>query len=154
MIARGLRAVRIRARKKTTTVDPDARTEHIKTHMFDKDENRNFTSEVSGTRLYSDIIYLRTGSGWLYLATVIDLSTRMVDGHDHPHQPDDRCSIHSPRSPLSRRGRAIFRSDRGEQYTSGEFQKWCFANGVTQSMGAVGVCWASSTPWRSHFSPI
>jgi len=27
------------------------------------------------------------------------------------------------------------------QYTSGDFQKWCAANGITQSMGAVGVCW-------------
>jgi len=40
---------------------------------------------------------------------------------------------------------AIFNSDRGAQYTSGDFQKWCHANGVTQSMGAVGVCWDCET---------
>ena len=78
--SRGLRAVRIRAWKKTTTVDPDARTEHIRNHMQDRDGTRDFTSEVPGTRLCGDITYLRTGSGWLYLATVIDLATRMVVG--------------------------------------------------------------------------
>lgn len=34
--------------------------------------------------------------------------------------------------------------DRGTQYTSDEFQKWCGGNNVTQSMGAVGVCWDNS----------
>ncbi len=41
---------------------------------------RNFTSEVPGTRLVGDITYLRTGEGWLYLATVIDVCTGMVIG--------------------------------------------------------------------------
>ena len=35
----------------------------------------------------------------------------------------------------------VFHSDRGTQYTSDEFQKWCGTNRVTQSMGKVGVCW-------------
>ena len=39
---------------------------------------RDFTSDEPGTRLVGDITYLRTGQGWLYLATVIDLATRMV----------------------------------------------------------------------------
>jgi putative transposase len=41
---------------------------------------RNFTATAPGTRLVGDITYLRTGEGWLYLATVIDLATRMVVG--------------------------------------------------------------------------
>jgi len=116
---RGLSAVRMRAWKKTTTVDPDARTEHIKNHMVDRNGKRDFTSETPGTRLCGDITYLRTGSGWLYLATVIDLWNRMVVGwsmashmrtsliidalsmaHDHGHLDD---------------GGAIFHSDRGTQ---------------------------------------
>ena len=46
---------------------------------------------------------------------------------------------------------AIFHSDRGSQYTSGDFQKWCAANGITQSMGAVGVCWDNAVA-ESFFS--
>ena len=80
LTGRGLRAVRMRAWKKTTTVDPDARTEHIRNHMLDGDGKREFISTVPGTRFCGDITYLRTGSGWLYLATVIDLCTRMVVG--------------------------------------------------------------------------
>jgi transposase InsO family protein len=48
--------------------------------MQDKNGKRDLTSLVPGSRLCGDITYLRTGSGWLYLATVIDLATRMVVG--------------------------------------------------------------------------
>src|SRR5213076_3464026 len=41
---------------------------------------RDFTAAAPGQRLVGDITYLRTGEGWLYLATVIDLATRMVTG--------------------------------------------------------------------------
>ncbi len=76
----GLRAVRTRAWKKTTVQDPQAKTAHIRNHMLDENGKRSFTSEVPGTRLVGDITYLRTGEGWLYLATVIDLCTGMVIG--------------------------------------------------------------------------
>jgi putative transposase len=48
---------------------------------------------------------------------------------------------------------AIFHSDRGSQYTSGGFQKWCAANNLTQSMGAVGVCWDNAVA-ESFFSHL
>ncbi|WJY91906.1 hypothetical protein CFAEC_05340 [Corynebacterium faecale] len=70
----------MRAWKNTTVNDPAARTEHIKNHMIDSHGKRDFTATVPGTRLVGDITYLKTGSGWLYLATVIDLATRMVVG--------------------------------------------------------------------------
>ena len=41
---------------------------------------RDFTATAPGQRLVGDITYLRTGEGWLYLATVIDLATKMVTG--------------------------------------------------------------------------
>ncbi len=142
LTARGLQAVRMRAWKMTTSVDRDARTEHIKNHMLDHNE-RDFTCKVLGTRLCGDIPYLRTGSGWLYLASAIDLSTRMVVGwsmasHMRTSLIIDALSMN--RDHVHLQPAAISHSDRGSQYTSGAFQKWCFANGVTQSMGAVGVC--------------
>jgi putative transposase len=42
--------------------------------------DREFTATAPGRRLVGDITYLRTGEGWLYLATVLDLATRMVVG--------------------------------------------------------------------------
>ena len=55
---------------------------------------RDFTSSVPGMRLVGDITYLRTGEGWLYLATVIDLATRMVVGW---------CTDDNMRTPWSRK---------------------------------------------------
>ena len=69
----GLRACQPRAYKRTTMPGkrPVTRPDLI---------GRDFTAEEPGLRLVGDITYLKTGEGWLYLATVIDLATRMVTG--------------------------------------------------------------------------
>lgn len=147
MRERGLRAVRMRAWKQTTVVDPAARTSHIENHMLDAEGNRDFSSTTPGSRLVGDITYLRTGSGWLYLATVIDLHTRMVIGwsmasHMRASLVIDALLMARDHGYLNHAaGSVVFHSDRGAQYTSSEFQDWCRANRVTQSMGKVGTCW-------------
>ena len=90
----GLRAVQPRAYRVTTVhgIDDEYPADLIA---------RDFTSDDPGTRLVGDITYLRTGQGWLYLATVIDLATR--DGRRvadrrpsrHLHHPSRRPS-HEP----------------------------------------------------------
>ena len=113
--------------------------------MLDDQGKRDFTSAVPGTRLVGDITYLRTGEGWLYLATVIDLFSGMVIGWSMAEHM--RASLCTAALQMARNhGRfseqaVVFHSDRGTQYTSEEFQKWCGTNGVTQSMGKVGECW-------------
>ena len=73
----GLAAVQPRAYKRTTVPGE---------HPLDSPDllGRDFTAGLGGgapgERLVGDITYLRTGEGWLYLATVIDLATRMVVG--------------------------------------------------------------------------
>jgi transposase InsO family protein len=69
----GLRACQPRAYKRTTVPgeQPVTSPDLI---------GRDFTATTPGTRLVGDITYLRTGEGWPYLATVIDLATRMVTG--------------------------------------------------------------------------
>jgi putative transposase len=69
----GLRACQPRAYKRTTVPgeQPVASPDLI---------GRDFTAPAPGRRLVGDITYLRTGEGWLYLATVIDLATKMVTG--------------------------------------------------------------------------
>jgi transposase InsO family protein len=69
----GLRACQPRAYKRTTVPgeQPVSRPDRI---------GRDFTATAPYTRLVGDITYLRTDEGWLYLATVIDLATRMVVG--------------------------------------------------------------------------
>jgi transposase InsO family protein len=71
----GLRAVQPRAYKRTT-VPGEAPVESPDLIARDFDP----ASSAPGERLVGDITYLKTGEGWLYLATVIDLATRMVVG--------------------------------------------------------------------------
>jgi transposase InsO family protein len=73
MRALGLAAVQPRAYKRTTL--PGSATQPAP-DLIDRD----FTAEAPGQRLVGDITYLRTDEGWLYLATVLDLATRMVVG--------------------------------------------------------------------------
>ena len=69
----GLRACQPRAYKRTTVPgeQPVTSPDLI---------GRDFTAAAPGQRLVGDITYLKTGEGWLYLATVIDLATKMVTG--------------------------------------------------------------------------
>jgi len=80
--------------------------------------NREFTASAPGTRLVGDITYLRTGEGWLYLATVIDLATRMVVGWQLASHMRTSLVIEALRMAIDSghiERDAIFHSDRGCQ---------------------------------------
>ena len=91
-----------------------------------------------------DITYPRTGEGWLFLATVIDLFSRRVIGWSvAPHMRTSLVSDALTMAVATRGGtvdQPIFHSDRGSQYTSAAFGELC-DHDVVQSMGATGVCW-------------
>lgn len=149
-------ARRKRAWKRTTTRDSAARTAHIHNHCLDAAQHRCFHSDRPGTMTVGDITYIPTRQGWLYLAVVLDLATRSVIGWAL------RSTLHTDlvRSALimaQHHGRlqagAIFHSDRGSQYTSQSFQDQCAAFGITQSMGATGVCWDNAVA-ESFFATL
>ena len=151
----GIQAIRVRAWKQTTTRDPGARTAHIKNHMVDDNGHLDFSSVVPGLRLCGDITYLKTDQGWSYLATVIDLFNGEIigwalDSHMRTDLIVEAFMMARDRGRLAG-GKVIFHSDRGSQYTSGQFQKWCEANKITQSMGDVGNCWQNAVA-ESFFS--
>jgi putative transposase len=137
MREQGLRACQPRAYKRTTVPgeEPVTSPDLI---------GRDFTAAAPGTRLVGDITYLRTGEGWLYLATVIDLATKMVTGWqlaDHMRtslvtSALDMATTHGHVQPG-----AIFHSDKGAQYTSAELARFCQASGIRTSVGRTGVCW-------------
>ena len=111
---------------------------------------------VPGTRLVGDITYLRTDQGWVYLATVIDLATRMVIGYqlaDHMRT----TLVTDAFTKAIRAGRvgrhAIFHSDRGAQYTSHEFAEYCKRNNIRRSVGRTGVCWDNAVA-ESFFASL
>ena len=133
----GLRACQPRAYKRTTLPGEQPVTSP---DLIDRD----FTATAPGQRLVGDITYLRTGEGWLYLATVIDLATRMVTGwqlasHMRTSLVTDALAMaitHGHAAPG-----AVFHSDRGAQYTSAEFARFCHTHGIRTSVGRTGVCW-------------
>src|SRR5262245_29447373 len=107
----GLRACQPRAYKRTTVPreQPVASPDLI---------GRDFTAEQPGQRLVGDITYLKTGEGWLYLATVIDLATRMVTGWqlaDHMRTSLVTDALAMAISHGHAQPGAIFHSDRGCQ---------------------------------------
>ena len=69
----GIRGCTPNAEKRTTIPDPNAKPRPDLVR-------RDFTSSVPTYKLVGDITCLRTGEGWLYLSTVIDLNTRMAVG--------------------------------------------------------------------------
>lgn len=152
----GIQAKRMSAFKTTTVRDHQARTAHIKNHMVDKLGRRDFRSSRPGAKLVGDITYLRTGEGWLYLATVIDLYSRQIVGWSMAENMQTQLVIDAMEMAVSRgfiRSGSVFHLDRGTQYTSDAFRGWCAGQGVRQSMGRTGVCWDNAVA-ESTFSTI
>ncbi|WP_082920735.1 DDE-type integrase/transposase/recombinase [Rhodococcus sp. YH3-3] len=140
----GLCAVQPRAYRRTTIAGEVAAIPDL--------IDRDFTAQVPDARLVGDITYLRTSEGWLYLATVVDLPTRMVVGwQTAPHM---RTSLIVDALQMVVTGGhvrtgAVFHSDRVSHYTSTEFADSTEFTDVRISLGRTGVCWATRRPSRS-----
>ena len=106
---------------------------------------RDFTSPAPNRRWVSDITYVWTWAGWLYLAVVLDLFSRRVVGWAMDSRLDTE-SLTLNALHMALRNRApdrglIHHSDRGTQYTSGDFQRVLDARGIVCSMSRRGDCW-------------
>ena len=105
--------------------------------------NRDFAAEVPGQKMVGDITYIPTWEGWVYLASVIDCATRKVIGwamDDNYRTPLITRAIRMAAGNLSLPDGAIFHSDRGSNYTSGEFASVLDGLGIRQSAGSTGIC--------------
>jgi len=97
-----------------------------------------------------DITYLRTGEGWLYLASVLDLGSRRLLGYSMAaHMRTELVADALDMAVAARGGPAwvdgvIFHSDRGSQYLSAAYQQQLAQLGMRQSVGRTGVCWDNS----------
>ena len=130
----GIQGIAPNRKKRTTVPDEDApkRPDLLK---------RDFTSAVPTCRHVGDITYLRTLGGFIYLATVIDLATRMVVGWAISSRMTSDLVISAMDMAWSRgyvAGNAIFHSDRGSQYTSKAFAEWAKSHDVRLSVGRTG----------------
>jgi putative transposase len=98
-----------------------------------------------------DITYLKTGEGWMYLAVVMDLYSRRIDGWDVSKSMTtdliERALMKAIRTRRPKRG-LVFHSDRGSQYTSSRFRSLLSKHGLRSSMGDVGACWDNAVVER------
>ena len=93
----------------------------------------------------SDITYLPTGQGWVYLCAVRDgllpPGDRLGHGRAHAHLAGHRRAGHggglSPPTPP----KVIFHADRGTQFTSTQMAEYADLHGLACSVGRTGVCW-------------
>ena len=118
--------------------------------------DRQFAVDSPLPAWVSDITYIPTREGWLYLAAVIDLRTRQVLGYSlSERMPDDlvqQAFLNAwSASPVA--GGVLFHSDRGSQYASGEFQRTIIALGFVPSMSRKGNCWDNAVA-ESFFATL
>ena len=103
---------------------------------------RRFAVGVPDRTWVSDITYVRTGEGWLYLAVVLDLGSRRLLGYQMSNRIDARLVADAlDMAGTARAGRTagiVFHSDRGSQYLAKNLRKTIAGWGLAQSVGRVG----------------
>ena len=92
----------------------------------------------------SDITYIRTRSGWLYLAVVLDLYARKVVGWSMSERITEKVAIDAMEQAVGREGSPddgslVFHDDQGAQYTSRSFQRCLDSHGIVQSVSRPGT---------------
>ena len=97
-----------------------------------------------GVKFVGDITYIHTWQGFIYLATVIDCSSKKVVGWsiaDHMRTELVADALRNAAATTRIEADAIWHSDRGSVYTSAEFRALVTSLGMRSSMGRTGVCW-------------
>ena len=153
-VERLMRENGIRARhKRRFKVTTDSRhTLPVAPNLLD----RNFTPKAPNQVWTSDITYLWTDEGWLYLAIVLDLFNREVVGWSlKPRMTTDIVTDALTMAWFRRKPAAglIHHSDRGSQYASLAFQDRLKKYGMVCSMSRKGNCW-DNAPTESWFNSL
>ncbi|HFJ9590356.1 TPA: IS3 family transposase [Escherichia coli] len=117
---------------------------------------RQFTVVRANQVWVTDITYIRTWQGWLYLAVVIDLFARNVVGWSMKPTLSRELALDALMMAVWRRkpdGEVIVHSDQGSQYGSDDWQRFCRANNLAPSMSRRGNCWDNAVA-ESFFSSL
>lgn len=104
---------------------------------------RNFCAKSPNEIWVSDITYIATHHGWLYLCTILDLFSRRIVGWSMSSSLESQFVVDAFSMAVSRRNPKaglIFHSDRGVQYASNVFRQHICKYSVVQSMSRKGDC--------------
>lgn len=146
MSSEGLRAKAARKYKATTNSN---HTLPVAPNLLEQD----FSAAAPNQKWVSDITYIATAEGWLYLAAVVDLYSRLVVGWAMSERMTAKLVCDALQMALWRRKRpcgVIVHSDRGSQYCSGDYQQLLQDNGLVCSMSKKGDCYdnAAMESWN------
>lgn len=117
---------------------------------------RDFTASKPNEKWVSDITYIPTDEGWLYLATVLDLCSRRVVGWAMAEHMTEDLVLAALQMAATQRdipSGLIYHSDHGGQFTSQRVQDWLAQHHITASMGSVGDCYDNAAA-ESFFSTL
>jgi transposase InsO family protein len=118
--------------------------------------SRQFKTEQQDQCWVSDITYIPTAEGWLYLAVFIDLYSRKVLGWSMSSLMTAEFVLNALRMAIARRGHRVnplIHSDRGSQYASDLFTAELKLRSCKQSMSRKGNCWDNAVA-ESFFSTL
>jgi len=118
--------------------------------------DRQFQVAVPDRVLTSDITYVATNEGWLFVATVLDLCTRKIVGLAMRSDMTAELVSEALEQAIARRDLKpgmILHSDRGVQYSSDAYRNIIARHGFHQSMSRKGNCW-DNAPMESFFKTM
>jgi putative transposase len=153
-VARVMREAGIRARsprpfRRTTDSDHDS---PVADNLLDRQFETSRANEV----WVADITFIPTREGWLYLAAVEDLFSRMVVGWAMDATMESRLVVDALGMAVARRlpeAELMTHSDRGSQYASEHYQRVLAGAGIVCSMSRKGNCW-DNAPMESFFATL
>lgn len=116
---------------------------------------RVFTAAKPNACWLTDITFILTREGWLYLAVILDLHSRAVVGWAMRERLDGKLVIDAMGMALDRRGTApeIMHSDQGTLYAMGAYRQMLAQHGIRQSMSRKANCW-DNAPMESFFHTL
>ena len=116
--------------------------------------HRDFTSEHPNDLWLSDITYIPTREGWLYLAAVLDAYSRAVVGWAMSRTLDTKLAMDALTMAIAHRGPPVtLHSDQGSTYATGSYREIVDRYGIRQSMSRKGDCW-DNAPMESFFHTL
>jgi putative transposase len=146
----GIRAIMARPRRVRTT---DSRHDHpIAPNLL----NRNFSAAAPNQVWLTDITYVETGQGWLYLAAVMDLFSRRIVGwamDDHLRTELPLAALNMAISTRRPGPNLVHHSDRGVQYASADYRAALQSSRIQASMSRRADCY-DNAPMESFFHTL
>ena len=116
---------------------------------------RVFEAQRPNACWLSDITYISTREGWLYLAAVLELYSRAVVGWSMNKTLDSQLAMNALDMAIRRRGTGpqILHSDQGSTYSTAQYRQMLAKHAIRQSMSRKGDCW-DNAPMESFFHSL